>query len=361
MQSGDVAVQLSEKIVSGIQSKLLEWYQHNKRDLPWREDKNPYKIWVSEIMLQQTRVDTVIPYFQRFIKQFPTIENLAQASEEEVLKAWEGLGYYSRVRNLHAAVKEVKTTYGGRVPNQMMEISKLKGVGPYTAGAILSIAFEKNEPAVDGNVMRVFSRLFALKDDIAQVKTRKVMEKIARKLIPQYAPGDFNQALMELGAMVCVPSSPRCLLCPLQEHCSALPQGMQSKLPIKTKAKAPLKQQMIFMVIRQADKILVEQRPNRGLLSKMWALPTIESTVDRQQEKSVVQWCQEHDLDFLQMQKLGELEHIFSHRHWKVNVHSVECSNIRDIVSESLELWTIEKFLNTALAKVYRKATDLFI
>ena len=207
---------------------LIGWFEQEQRTLPWRQDQDPYKVWVSEIMLQQTRVDTVIPYFNRFIEQFPTIEALAEAEEDKVLKAWEGLGYYSRARNLQAAVREVHEHYGGRVPDNPKEISSLKGVGPYTAGAILSIAYGIPEPAVDGNVMRVLSRILSIWEDIAKPATRKIFEEAVRELISHENPSFFNQALMELGALICTPTSPSCLLCRVREHCLAFFEGKQS-------------------------------------------------------------------------------------------------------------------------------------
>ena len=199
----------SEKInINTFQNDLISWFKREQRDLPWRKDQDPYKVWVSEIMLQQTRVDTVIPYFNRFIEWFPTIDDLADANEDKVLKAWEGLGYYSRVRNLQSAVKEVREKYNGEVPNTPKEISELKGVGPYTAGAILSIAYGIPEPAVDGNVMRVLSRILSIWDDIAKPSSRKIFEQAVRDLISHDDPSAFNQALMELGALICTPTSP---------------------------------------------------------------------------------------------------------------------------------------------------------
>lgn len=221
--------------ILNFQRDLVDWYKMNQRDLPWRADQDPYKVWVSEIMLQQTRVDTVIPYFNRFLGLFPTLEALAEADEEKVLKAWEGLGYYSRVRNLQTAVKEVAEQYGGRVPDTPEDISKLKGVGPYTAGAILSIAYGVPEPAVDGNVMRVLSRILLIEEDIGKAKSRTLFEKAVRELISKEDPSSFNQALMELGALICTPKSPACLICPVHEHCRAFEQGRQRELPVKEK------------------------------------------------------------------------------------------------------------------------------
>ncbi|CQR52257.1 A/G-specific adenine glycosylase [Paenibacillus riograndensis SBR5] len=256
---------------------LLEWYQGQKRDLPWRRHRNPYYIWISEIMLQQTRVDTVIPYFNRFIERFPTVESLADAPEEEVLKCWEGLGYYSRARNLQHAAKQVKEQYGGQVPNDRDAVFGLKGVGPYTAGAILSIAFNRPEPAVDGNVMRVLSRYFLIEDDIAKGPTRVAMERLAAELIPEGEASHFNQALMELGALVCTPKSPRCLPCPVMEHCAARLAGCETSLPVKTKAKPPRPEERLAALVEgrgeHAGRVLIRQRPVSGLLARMWELP----------------------------------------------------------------------------------------
>lgn len=223
--------------ITGFQADLLNWYDQNKRDLPWRRERDPYRIWVSEIMLQQTKVDTVIPYYERFMSLFPTLDALADAEEETVLKAWEGLGYYSRARNLHQAVKEVKETYNSKVPDTE-EIHNLRGVGPYTAGAILSIAYGIPAPAVDGNVMRVLSRIFLIEDDIGKATTRKKFEALVNQIISTDKPSDFNQALMELGALICTPRSPSCLLCPVQSHCTGREAGIHESLPVKMKKTA---------------------------------------------------------------------------------------------------------------------------
>lgn len=314
---------------------LLQWYQRHQRKLPWRQINNPYYTWVSEIMLQQTRVDTVIPYFERFIKQFPTLDALADAPEEDVLKAWEGLGYYSRARNLQSAVQEVKAKYNSRVPDTKQEISSLKGVGPYTSGAILSIAFNKPEPAVDGNVMRVLSRYFLIEEDIMKGSTRAYMEHIIREIIPHDAAGDFNQALMELGALVCTPRSPNCLTCPVMEHCSGRLEGMEEKLPIKKKAKPPRIEQRIAVIVEgvgdDEGKILIRQRPAQGLLARMWELPHTEI-----QTASSLNWggSDANYMDYLvhylaeaeqlRIEPAGyfmDAEHTFSHIHWNMKVY----------------------------------------
>lgn len=211
----------SEEKIASFQEKLLAWYDKEKRDLPWRHSNNPYHIWVSEIMLQQTRVDTVIPYYYRFLETFPTIESLANAQEEELLKVWEGLGYYSRVRNMQKAAQQIMGEYNGKFPDTMEEIQTLKGIGPYTAGAIASIAFNLPEPAVDGNLMRVISRLFEIGLDIGNPSNRKVFQVVAEKIISKERPGDFNQALMDLGSDIESPVTPHPEDSPVKEFSAA--------------------------------------------------------------------------------------------------------------------------------------------
>ncbi|TDF97238.1 A/G-specific adenine glycosylase [Paenibacillus piri] len=322
--------------------QLLAWYRRHRRDLPWRRSRNPYYIWISEVMLQQTRVDTVIPYFHRFIERFPTMQSLAEAPEEEVLKLWEGLGYYSRARNLQGAVREVQERYGGTVPDTKEEISTLKGVGPYTSGAILSIAYNKPEPAVDGNVMRVLSRYFLIEEDIMKPATRSLMEKLAKELIPGGAAGDFNQGLMELGAMVCTPRSPHCLTCPVMEHCSARDARMEEALPVKKKAKPPRPEYRIAAIVEgsgvHAGKVLIRQRPQEGLLARMWELPHVEvpfayaAAADGKDGSIAIPPSISLLTDRLAEETIGvrperrfmRTEHTFSHIHWDMEV--VICS-----------------------------------
>ena len=303
---------------------LIGWFNEEQRDLPWRKDQDPYKVWVSEIMLQQTRVDTVIPYFNRFIEQFPTVEALSEAEEEKVLKAWEGLGYYSRARNLHSAVKEVHEKYDGRVPNDPKEISTLKGVGPYTAGAILSIAYGIPEPAVDGNVMRVLSRILFITDDIAKAATRKIFEKAVRELISHENPSFFNQALMELGAIVCTPTSPSCLLCPVREHCIGFHEGVQNDLPVKTKGKKQREALMAAVVLTDGEgRTLIHKRAEKGLLANLWEFPNIEIVLPFDSEKKQLEETLKSDYGAeVEMGKMvGVIDHVFSHLIWKIHVY----------------------------------------
>jgi len=318
-------------------TELLAWYRKHRRDLPWRRSRNPYYIWISEVMLQQTRVDTVIPYFHRFIERFPTVESLAEAPEEDVLKLWEGLGYYSRARNLQGAVREVHERYGGIVPNTKEEISSLKGVGPYTSGAVLSIAYNIPEPAVDGNVMRVLSRYFLIEEDIMKGSTRVWMEKLAKELIPDGAAGDFNQGLMELGALVCTPRSPHCLTCPVMAHCAAREAGMEEALPVKKKAKPPRPEHRMAALIEgtgaQAGRVLIRQRPQEGLLARMWELPHAEvpfayaaasaepTLVELQPSVSALADRLAEETVAIEPERwFMKTEHTFSHIHWEMQV-----------------------------------------
>lgn len=343
-----------------IQHQLLHWYHENKRDLPWRKDKNPYKIWVSEVMLQQTRVETVIPYYNRFIKRFPSLQHLARADEEEVIKAWEGLGYYSRARNLHSAVKEVVARYGGKIPNTYEAISALKGVGSYTAGAILSIAFDQKQAAVDGNVLRVIARLFALFDDIARAATKKKFEEIVLHMIPDHAPGDFNQALMELGATVCTPTSPTCLICPLRDCCKGFFEGLQDELPVKRKTKPPKKIPVVFLWITDREHVLLEKRQQNGLLAGMWGLPTIESVSQEKMEEKVEEYLYRKGFKRSSFELIGSFDHIFSHRHWQITLLRVWVDNKNDLTIGSNNNWFfIQNLSKIALANVYRKALKI--
>jgi len=321
----------SKKInINKFQNDLISWFKNEQRDLPWRKDQNPYKVWVSEIMLQQTRVDTVIPYFNRFIEWFPTIDDLAEANEDKVLKAWEGLGYYSRIRNLQSAVKEVKEKYNGEVPNTPKEIAELKGVGPYTAGAILSIAYGIPEPAVDGNVMRVLSRLLSIWEDIAKSSSRKVFESAVRELISHDDPSSFNQALMELGALICTPTSPSCLLCPVREHCHAFFEGVQENLPIKTKKTKVRDVQLAAAILTDPQgKVLIHKRSNKGLLANLWEFPSVEinHSLPSDREELASLFKETHQVESKLDKIIGQINHVFSHLIWNVMVYTGSLSS----------------------------------
>ncbi|HOG06707.1 MAG: A/G-specific adenine glycosylase [Syntrophales bacterium] len=251
--------------------RLLDWYDRHHRPLPWRETSDPYRIWVSEIMLQQTQVETVLPYYERFLERFPTVEALAAAKPDEVLRVWEGLGYYARARNLHAAARRLVERSGGRVPETREALLALPGIGAYTAGAILSIAFGRRAASIDGNVRRVWSRIFASADGRTAPAD---LEDLAATIVPREAPGRFNQAVMDLGATVCTPRNPRCDGCPLRDLCPARAGGLQHVLPaVKKKAPVPERDGTAGVVTDAAGRLLIVQRPAEGLLGSLWKFP----------------------------------------------------------------------------------------
>jgi A/G-specific adenine glycosylase len=253
---------------------LLAWYERHRRDLPWRQRRDPYAIWVAEIMLQQTRVETVVAYYERFLRQFPTIEALADAPLDQVLKAWEGLGYYARARNLHRAARLVVDDLEGHVPPTPEALLLLPGVGHYTAAAIASIAFGHDAIALDGNLQRILCRLFAVDDDPSRPNTQRRLEKLARLMLPSGRAGDFNQALMDLGSAICVPAEPRCLLCPLIGACRARKEGIQNALPIRaTRSQRPHRDVTAGVIWNGSDRLLITQRPLDGLLGGLWEFP----------------------------------------------------------------------------------------
>ncbi len=309
--------------VTEFRHSLVEWFNAEKRDLPWRHTTDPYKIWVSEVMLQQTRVDTVIPYYNRFMESFPTLDLLAEAPQDYLLKHWEGLGYYSRARNLQAGAREVLENYGGVVPDNRHEISKLKGVGPYTAGAILSIAYNKPEHAVDGNVMRVLSRVLNINEDIAIPKTKKIFEAAVEELIDPTNASSFNQGLMELGALICTPTSPKCLLCPVREYCTAFNEGEPEKLPVKSK-KIKMKHLSYDILVCQDEqgRFLMEQRPEEGLLANLWQFPMLDTS-----QFSVESFLKECAIRVQAKHELLTFKHVFSHLTWHVNSYYMKCES----------------------------------
>jgi len=254
-----------------IQSRLLQWFKKNQRDLPWRKTKDPYAIWVSEIMLQQTQVATAIPYYEKFLETFPTVPRLANANLSEVLKIWEGLGYYSRARNLHRASRIISNHFGGKIPDNLKDLLGLPGVGRYTAGAILSIAFNQEAPILDGNVKRVLSRLLAMAG--TSRKTEKTLWKYSASLIPEGQAGSFNQALMELGATLCRPKDPLCLRCPLKKLCEGYRLRKQEQFPSKPAKKRIPRIEAVGAVISKNGKVLLKQRPPKGLLGGLWEFP----------------------------------------------------------------------------------------
>lgn len=316
---------------------LLQWYRENKRDLPWRHTNDPYKIWISEIMLQQTRVDTVIQYYCRFLELFPTLGALAAAPEQDVLNAWKGLGYYSRAMNLQKAAQQVVEQHDGVFPQDFEAIRKLPGIGDYTAGAITSIAFNQSYPAVDGNVLRVISRLEGIEEDITQDKTKKRVTEIVRKMIPKGHAGDFTQTLMEFGAMVCVPSAPFCGQCPVQRFCTAFGTEKQNELPVKKKKEAPREVSCWVAVLRENGKILLEHRKSDSLLGQLWGLPIVEK-----RESCFPQelFKEKYGLQLENAKKLGAVSHVFTHQVWRMDVFTF---GVEEGINMNADLYWVEE------------------
>ena len=305
--------------LSYIVTPLLKWYQLNKRDLPWRKSKDPYHIWVSEIMLQQTRVEAVKPYYARFLETLPTVKDLAKADEETILKLWEGLGYYSRVRNMQKAAIQIMEEHNGTFPANYKKLLSLKGIGPYTAGAVGSIAFDLPVPAVDGNVLRVMSRITADAADISLSSTKKDWEERLAEIMPENHPGDLNQALMELGATVCVPNGePRCEVCPIRKYCKGYRSGTPQFYPVKAEKRARTQQFLNVFFCVYEDKIAVHKRPPKGLLSGLWELPNAN------REISIPATLQEFGILEGEIIPLKNQKHIFTHIEWYMDCYYVK-------------------------------------
>lgn len=295
---------------------LLQWYDSHARDLPWRKDPNPYKVWVSEIMLQQTRVEAGKAYFERFLEALPDVEALANVSDPKLMKLWEGLGYYSRARNLKKTAGIVMEQYSGSFPGEYEALLGLPGIGSYSAGAIGSIAFGLPVPAVDGNVLRVMARLSANREDIADPKTKRRVEQELGDILPKERPGDFNQALMELGATVCLPNgTPRCDLCPIQGFCLAKKEGTQKELPVKAKKKARRIEYKTVLILWENDSVLLTRRPGKGLLAGMYQLPNLDGHPALDE---VVEHLNNTGFRVQETFELPKAVHIFSHVEWRM-------------------------------------------
>lgn len=364
--------------IKDFRRDLLAWYDENKRDLLWRQNQDAYRVWISEIMLQQTRVDTVIPYYERFLNWFPTIKNLANAPEEKLLKAWEGLGYYSRVRNMQTAAQQIMEKHEGVFPSSYEEISKLKGIGPYTAGAIASIAFGLAEPAVDGNVMRVLARLFEVDYDIGIPSNRKIFQAMMEILIDPDRPGDFNQALMDLGSDIESPVNPRPEESPVKEYSAAYQHGTMDRYPIKAPKKKPVPVYLTAFIIKDHQgRYLLEKNEREGLLSGFWHFPLIEvdslsenlgqlSLLDGKKEAEdnpeILSFEQDYDL-VIDWQGVSYpiVQHVFSHRKWWVQLRYGLVKEGKQPISESTVWLTPEEFSDYPFAKPQQKIWEAFI
>ena len=369
-----------EKILS-FRQKLLAWYDENKRDLPWRRSKNPYHIWVSEIMLQQTRVDTVIPYYERFLDWFPTVESLSNAPEERLLKAWEGLGYYSRVRNMQTAARQIMSDFQGEFPSTYEGISSLKGIGPYTSGAISSIAFNLPQPAVDGNVMRVLARLFEVNHDIGNPSNRKIFQAMMEVLIDPDRPGDFNQALMDLGSDIEAPVNPRPEESPVKEFSAAYQHGTMDRYPIKAPKKKPIPIYLKALVVQNSQgQFLLEKNESENLLAGFWHFPLIEvdEFSDQNQDLDLFSQVaepilqlgpspqesfeQDYDLEVdWQDLRFEEVKHIFSHRKWHIQIIAGRVTETQEYADREVLWLSPEEFINYPLAKPQQKIWQAYL
>ena len=308
-------------MLNKIITPLLNWYRQNKRELPWRDQNNAYYTWVSEIMLQQTRVEAVKPYFQRFTEELPDVRALAECPEEKLLKLWEGLGYYNRVRNMQKAACQVVELYNGVLPASYEELLSLKGIGSYTAGAIASIAYGLPIPAVDGNVLRVITRIQEDAGDIMKQSVKKQIETELKDVMPEDVPGDFNQALMELGAVICVPNGqPKCEECPVSFFCQAFHHGTIEKYPVKTQKKLRKIEKRTVLVIQDGNYTALKKRPDQGLLAGLYELPNTEGHLS---QKEALEKVKALGLEPLYIEPLPKAKHIFSHIEWRMTGYRI--------------------------------------
>lgn len=302
------------KQLGRIVASLLTWYQKNKRDLPWRKDKNPYHVWISEIMLQQTRIEAVMNYYQRFMARLPSIQSLAKINEDELLKLWEGLGYYSRAKNIKKATQKVMADYDGKMPESYAELLKLPGIGEYTAGAIASICYNEKVTAVDGNVLRVISRVIGSKKDVLLPETKKEIEEMLREVMPDDS-GDFNEGLMELGELVCVPNGmPACDKCPLKEKCIAFHQNLIEEIPVRIKKiKRKKEEKTVFILQSEDGRIAIQKREEKGLLSGMYEFPNQNGYLSKDEVYEIISGWK---MTVQEIKELQEVKHVFTHVDW---------------------------------------------
>lgn len=344
--------------MSRLSSRLLNWYDKNKRTLPWRDPlrRDAYAVWISEIMLQQTRVETVIPYFEKWMRLFPTVQVLASASEQGVLNAWEGLGYYNRARNLHKAARIITEEHGGRVPGEISDLIKLPGIGRYTAGAIASIAFGKNEPALDGNLKRVYARLFDVEVPVDSPAGEKLLWEFARENLPKGRAGDYNQALMDLGAMICIPKRPRCSICPLMRLCKARQNGTQEQRPVKKPRKSTPQYVHAVGIVIKRGRVLLAQRPSRGLLGGMWEFPNGRVYGDPAEGLAKALKAG-YSLKVRGKEPLGVVRHAYTH--FKVTVHAFRCELMEPSGTRGLKWVAVGDLEKYPMGKVDRRIAGM--
>ena len=316
------------KSLSPIVEPLFNWFDQNKRELPWRRDKEPYHVWISEIMLQQTRIEAVMGYYARFLEALPDVESLSKVDDDALMKLWEGLGYYSRARNLKKAAVVITEEYGGEFPQAFIELKKLPGIGEYTAGAIASICFDEKVAAVDGNVLRVIARVQGSRDNVLLPQTKKSVTEQLRKIMPQRS-GAFNEALMELGELVCLPNGvPLCEDCPLQEHCTAYKKGLTEQVPVRVKKmKRRRADKSVFMITDPDGRIAIEKRPDTGLLSGMYQLPNVEGFHTDDELQEILRQWESVPIDIVFAK---EAKHVFTHIDWYMKAYHVTVTEQND-------------------------------
>lgn len=355
---------LDEYDLHQIVEPLQAWFLGNARTLPWRENPDAYYVWISEIMLQQTRVEAVKPYFERFIKELPDVYALAECPEDKYLKLWEGLGYYNRIRNMNEAAKQIVTLYQGRIPDDYEKLLGLKGIGHYTAGAIASIAYNQPVPAVDGNVLRVISRISADTSDIMKQSVRTNMENKLKNLMntdrrQKPVPRIFNQALMELGAVVCVPNGiPHCEQCPLNNVCEAYLQEKTREIPVKSKAKARKTEKKTVFLIRDGNRVAIHKRAGRGLLAGLYELPNHEGHM---KQDEVLSYMKSLGYAPIRIRSLGSAKHIFSHVEWEMLGYAVLVEEVSDCRNDLLFVEAGEVRNHYAIPAAFAKYTGYFM
>ena len=345
--------------MSEFAHKLIAWYKDNKRELPWRETKDPYRIWISEIILQQTRVAQGYDYFVRFMQRFPDVFALAEAEEDEVMKYWQGLGYYSRARNLHKGAQQVAREFGGRIPGDVKELLKISGIGEYTAGAIASIAYDRSVPAVDGNVIRVVSRVAGIRENVGIPSVKRRIAQEAAALVPENRPGDFNQAMMDLGATICVPGTPSCERCPVAGLCDACREGDAEDIPELPRKNPPKVIDYDLCLIFNGDRVLMRQR-TETMLQGLWVYPMVEDHHTVKQIAPLVK--RKISLPVTDIQPAGEAKHIFTHQVWQMKLYTMQTTaeapaGWRFVTLAEMEQLTIPTAVKKAVAVVREHLT----
>ena len=335
-----------------MQKQLIKWYQENKRDFPWRKDQDPYHIWISEIMLQQTTTETVIPYYNRFLKNFPNVEALASASLEEVYKMWEGLGYYRRAKHIHESAQIILEKYQGVFPYEYDAILSLKGIGEYTAGAISSIAYGKQVPAVDGNVLRIMSRYYLIKENIAETKVQKKIYQIVQELILNHDASAFNQGMMDLGATICKPVHPLCLECPIQKSCLAFKKKQMDVLPINIKKIKKQEISYITGIITYQNKYLLIQNPPGGLLENLYGFVQYD---EESPYSFISSFQEEYQQNIMIQAHIKDIKHVFSHRTWRMHVYHF-------VLNKEIEnMYTLEEINQLPLSTAHMKVLKAYL